>query len=262
MKLKLLKERLVVVSVLGGGLFAPPTVQADVVAGSVMFSNVDRTWAWGDSMGGGGDDSIGWWLVTTSGATELVAEAKSGTQASGTYAYAHVVSTVHMNSVADTPLRIQMSDFAYGFVQADSPHTWEMASVRFGTGNSADFLVTGGYYRYHGPAPLQYMGTTVQSGGIVGPGICRVTSFAMPEAYVKVYRNQSVQNGPHYWRLDFTFTPLCPSDINHDGWVNGDDFDEFTQWFDAGDARADYDGNGWVNGDDFDAFAIDFDAGC
>jgi len=54
----------------------------------------------------------------------------------------------------------------------------------------------------------------------------------------------------------------CPSDIDFNCFVNGDDFDQFVVWFEAGDRRADYDANTFVNGDDFDSFVLDFEGGC
>ncbi len=58
--------------------------------------------------------------------------------------------------------------------------------------------------------------------------------------------------------------PVIPNsaDFNRDGFVSGDDFDQFTALFEAGSTRADFDGNGFVNGDDFDAFASAFKEGC
>jgi len=55
---------------------------------------------------------------------------------------------------------------------------------------------------------------------------------------------------------------LCPSDFDYNGFVNGDDFDQFVIEFEAGTAAADHDGNTFVNGDDFDRFGLDFEAGC
>ncbi len=54
----------------------------------------------------------------------------------------------------------------------------------------------------------------------------------------------------------------CVSDFNHDGFVNGDDFDSFAEQFDIGGPSADVDHNGFVNGDDFDQFTAAFVAGC
>lgn len=44
------------------------------------------------------------------------------------------------------------------------------------------------------------------------------------------------------------------SDVDKNGFSNGDDYDLFSQWFVDGDWRADWDDNGFVNGDDFDLF--------
>ena len=54
----------------------------------------------------------------------------------------------------------------------------------------------------------------------------------------------------------------CPADFNHDGFVNGDDYDAFAEPFEAGDMGADINHDGFVNGDDYDLFAEHFDAGC
>ncbi len=54
----------------------------------------------------------------------------------------------------------------------------------------------------------------------------------------------------------------CPADLNGDGFVNGDDYDLFASWFEAGDIRADFTNDGFVNGDDYDAFASAFENGC
>ncbi|MBL8762046.1 MAG: S8 family serine peptidase, partial [Phycisphaerae bacterium] len=54
----------------------------------------------------------------------------------------------------------------------------------------------------------------------------------------------------------------CPSDLNADGFVNGDDYDLFSSAFDAGDPGADFNNDGFVNGDDYDAFASAFENGC
>ncbi len=54
----------------------------------------------------------------------------------------------------------------------------------------------------------------------------------------------------------------CFADFNHDGFVNGDDYDTFATLFDLADPRADVNHDGFVNGDDYDVFATAFDAGC
>ncbi|MFO0836802.1 MAG: hypothetical protein U0638_17715 [Phycisphaerales bacterium] len=60
----------------------------------------------------------------------------------------------------------------------------------------------------------------------------------------------------------FMLVPSCAADFNHDGFVNGNDYDEFASLFDIADAGADFNHDGFVNGDDYDAFASAFDAGC
>jgi len=54
----------------------------------------------------------------------------------------------------------------------------------------------------------------------------------------------------------------CPSDFDRNGFVNGEDFDQFIFYFEAGHIAADFDQNDFVNGDDFDAFAAAFEGGC
>jgi len=54
----------------------------------------------------------------------------------------------------------------------------------------------------------------------------------------------------------------CPSDFDRNGFVNGEDFDAFIAYFEAGGEAADFDENTFVNGDDFDQFVLAFEAGC
>ncbi|MBL8761732.1 MAG: hypothetical protein JNL50_10555 [Phycisphaerae bacterium] len=55
---------------------------------------------------------------------------------------------------------------------------------------------------------------------------------------------------------------MCPADYNHDGFVNGDDYDAFALDFEGGALGADLNDDGFVNGDDFDFFASHFESGC
>ncbi len=56
---------------------------------------------------------------------------------------------------------------------------------------------------------------------------------------------------------------LSPSaEMNDDGFINGDDYDAFASFFEAGDVAADLNQDGFVNGDDYDAFASAFELGC
>lgn len=54
----------------------------------------------------------------------------------------------------------------------------------------------------------------------------------------------------------------CAADFNHDGLVNADDFDAFSDAFEPADPAADTNHDGFVNADDYDFFAEHFDQGC
>ena len=54
---------------------------------------------------------------------------------------------------------------------------------------------------------------------------------------------------------DFTFTTL---DVDHNGFINGTDKDQWDWWWWYGYPMADYDGNSFVNGDDYDLFHEDW----
>lgn len=54
----------------------------------------------------------------------------------------------------------------------------------------------------------------------------------------------------------------CPADFNHDGIVNVDDFDAFSDAFESALPAADMNHDAFVNGNDYDLFAERFDAGC
>ncbi len=61
-------------------------------------------------------------------------------------------------------------------------------------------------------------------------------------------------------RGDITPTPPAPRDLdsNGDGKIDEADLALFTSWFEAGDARADYDGDGFVTGEDHDQYTKEF----
>lgn len=59
-----------------------------------------------------------------------------------------------------------------------------------------------------------------------------------------------------------TLQVFCPSDFDENVFVNGDDFDSFSDLFYANDPGADFDGDGDVDQDDFDAFLAGFVPGC
>jgi hypothetical protein len=60
----------------------------------------------------------------------------------------------------------------------------------------------------------------------------------------------------------WTQTLLCPSDFDHSGFVDGDDFAAFITVFENGDEIADFDHSGFVDGDDFSSFIAAFESGC
>lgn len=144
---------------------------------------------------------------------------------------------------------------------------------------SGNCSITGGYV-YRGPIPglggtyffadycsnqiqsfrydavnglTEYMNRTTQLAPGGGLSITSVTSFG-EDGEGNLYIVD--QNGGEIFRL------ACRSDVDTNGYVNGDDFDTFVAWFIAGDPRADYNRDTFVSGDDFDLFAADFVAGC
>ncbi len=54
----------------------------------------------------------------------------------------------------------------------------------------------------------------------------------------------------------------CPADFDANGFVNGEDVDEFLLHFTLGSPEADFDRNGFTNGDDFDPFMERYISGC
>ncbi len=60
----------------------------------------------------------------------------------------------------------------------------------------------------------------------------------------------------------FTLHAACPADYDANGFVTGDDFDQFVSDFESGQPAADVNGDTFVNGDDFDWFVERFYAGC
>lgn len=66
--------------------------------------------------------------------------------------------------------------------------------------------------------------------------------------------------------LTIEYTPPCRADYNHDGFLDGIDYDLFNNDYENPDPeqqiRADYNGDGFVDGIDYDLFNNDFAAGC
>ncbi len=55
---------------------------------------------------------------------------------------------------------------------------------------------------------------------------------------------------------------ICRADVNADGFLTFEDFDEFVAAFEAGAASADFDGDSQLTYDDFDAFVLALEQGC
>ncbi|NUQ53750.1 MAG: hypothetical protein HUU19_13770 [Phycisphaerales bacterium] len=64
------------------------------------------------------------------------------------------------------------------------------------------------------------------------------------------------------WGDGVSVLSRCRADFNGDGFVNGNDYDEFAELFDIADPGADFNNDGFVNGNDYDEFADAFDQGC
>ncbi|MCC6970256.1 MAG: immunoglobulin domain-containing protein [Phycisphaerales bacterium] len=71
-----------------------------------------------------------------------------------------------------------------------------------------------------------------------------------------------VENDCGHVTSDAALVVVCLADFNCDGFVNGNDYDEFAELFDYADPAADLNADGFVNGDDYDLFASAFDLGC
>ena len=73
---------------------------------------------------------------------------------------------------------------------------------------------------------------------------------------------QEHQDAAFAWVEDNYLGGGCAADFNHDGYVNGNDFDAFASVFETADPAADINHDGYVNGNDYDMFASAFEAGC
>lgn len=54
----------------------------------------------------------------------------------------------------------------------------------------------------------------------------------------------------------------CPADFDRSGFVDGEDFDDFVEEFEAGRVGADFNQDGFATGDDYDLFVEEFVNGC
>ncbi len=139
----------------------------------------------------------------------------------------------------------------YTLTQNDTPvpMTFAYNAATFSTTLSADGPLAPGVYTLSVSDTVKTVaGAIALDGEILDP----VNPASLPSG-----------NGVPSGAAAFTFVvEPCPADVNSDGYVNGEDFDEFVAAFEWGDPFADFDGNSFVNGVDFDGFVEAFVAGC
>ncbi|MFO0833929.1 MAG: hypothetical protein U0638_03085 [Phycisphaerales bacterium] len=125
-------------------------------------------------------------------------------------------------------------------------------------------------YQYFDGGLCWYDPATGQVGTFPGPIDGAPQWGGLPHTQIKDMEVREIPGGYELWMsclsrgiavLTVTY-PSCPADFNHDGFVNGDDYDAFAVLFDAADPGADFNHDGFVNGNDYDDFAGAFDAGC
>ncbi len=63
------------------------------------------------------------------------------------------------------------------------------------------------------------------------------------------------------WAQPFNVGAALVADTNADGFINGNDYDLFADWFESGDQRSDIDHDTFVTGNDYDLFADAFENG-
>ncbi len=157
---------------------------------------------------------------------------------------------------------VPLGYFEYGFMLGDGVFALTPVPVQVG---KTVFLVlevehvtstnSTAYRLYVNPSPGQPKPSlaTAERGRA---GIRAFGSYVEPLGYGG-YTMDEVRFGSSWSQVT-----ACGADFNADGFVNGNDYDEFAGAFDAAGLSADINGDGFVNGDDYDAFASAFDAGC
>lgn len=92
-------------------------------------------------------------------------------------------------------------------------------------------------------------------------GICRVTRVRVVSFNGLPVGVTTYDASPWItWQHRDAYGPQT-TDLNADGFVNGDDLDAFMIAFEAGCPCADFDGNGFVNGDDVDLYQAMYENG-
>lgn len=157
---------------------------------------------------------------------------------------------------------VPMGSYQYGFMLGDGVFAFSPVPVQIG---KTVFLVlevehvtttnTTAYRLYVNPTP----GQPKPSWAMAEYGRAGLRAFG---SYVEPlgsggYTMDEIRFGSTWGQV----TP-CAADFNADGFVNGNDYDEFASAFDVANQIADINGDGFVNGNDYDEFASAFDAGC
>lgn len=139
-------------------------------------------------------------------------------------------------------------------------------SVSASAGSTVEFSVKGsggGLYSFQWRRDGQPLADGPSGSGSVVTGVDLPTlrianiSAADAAAYDCVVGNpcdSTISNG--------AILTTCVADFNFDGYVNGNDYDEFASLFEVGDQGADINHDGYVNGNDYDEFAEAFEGGC
>ncbi len=81
-----------------------------------------------------------------------------------------------------------------------------------------------------------------------------------PSTVLHFFGLTNVDGGPYIDNV--SVTPLCPSDFNLDGGVDGSDVNAFFDAWESGDMSADLNADGGVDGGDVEVFFEHWEAGC
>ncbi|MCC6970783.1 MAG: hypothetical protein IT434_11250, partial [Phycisphaerales bacterium] len=191
--------------------------------------------------------------LNPAGATASEAHAASSSQQAG---YAVVGGQWHAglwSGTADSWVDLNPAGATYSFATAASGS--QQAGYAFFVGDMGGYDHAGlwsgtadSWIDLHALLPAGFLDSHAQ--GISTDGI---------NIYVSGYGLNTLTH--RYEALLWT-RPLCPGDFNHDGFVDGNDYNAFAELFEMADPGADFNANGFVNGDDYDAFAEHFEIGC
>ncbi|MBL8761316.1 MAG: hypothetical protein JNL50_08450 [Phycisphaerae bacterium] len=166
------------------------------------------------------------------------------------------------NYPSQVDVGVPLGSFQYGFMLGDG--VFALSPVPVQTGVTV-FLVlevehvtttnSTVYRLYVNPTPGQPKPSWAMAEYARG-GLRAFGSYVQPLGYGG-YTMDEIRFGSAWSQVT-----ACGADFNADGFVNGNDYDEFAGAFDVADPAADINGDGFVNGNDYDEFASAFDAGC